>query len=403
MKNSSTFTISWLHSWSGLLFGWLLFTVFLTGTLTVFDNEITAWMQPELQEVTWDTDHSNGAAPRLMEVGWQVEPEDRGLTSDGPMILQVKLQDRRTFSGQTIHPVTGELVTFRDTQGGDFFYHFHYGLLAGWPGAWTVGAAAIAMVLTLVTGLGVQRRISNDVLAFRAWSLSHRAWVDIHNLTGMLVLPFHLMMTVTGLVIFWAIYMPVEAPFLFVNEQILSLVSLLHFVRFGGSTMRWLYFVMGLLASGVIATGLVLWTGKRRKYYAGSALGIGVVEVLNVSAMGGLLVAIAVFFWANRLLPASLIDRSLWEIRCFFLAWCLCLVHSLFRTGSLLAWRDQLYGAAVLLGCLPLLNGLTTKSHLLMTVPRGQWALVGVDVTALLAGTLLAATARRIGQAARTK
>jgi hypothetical protein len=33
--------------WSGLLFGWLLFTVFLTGTLTIFDNEITYWMQPE--------------------------------------------------------------------------------------------------------------------------------------------------------------------------------------------------------------------------------------------------------------------------------------------------------------------------------------------------------------------
>lgn len=35
---------------SGLLFGWLLFAVFLTGTLTVFDIKITAWMQPELHE-----------------------------------------------------------------------------------------------------------------------------------------------------------------------------------------------------------------------------------------------------------------------------------------------------------------------------------------------------------------
>ncbi len=402
MKNSSTFTISWLHSWSGLLFGWLLFAVFLTGTLTVFNNEITAWMQPELQEVTWDAGDSHEAAFHLTEVAWRGDPEERVLPAGGATILQVKLQDRRTFSGQTIDPVTGELVTFRDTQGGDFFYHFHYGLLAGWPGAWMVGAAAIAMILTLVTGLGIHRRISTDVLAFRSWSLSHRAWVDIHNLTGMLVLPFHLMMTVTGLIIFWTIYMPVEAPFS-ASEQIISLVSLLHFVRFGGSTMRWLYFVMGLLASGVIATGLVLWTGKRRKYYAGRTLGIGVVEILNVAAMGGLLVAIAVFFWANRLLPTSLIDRSLWEIRCFFLAWCLCLVHSCFRTGSLFAWKDQLYGAAILLGCLPLLNGLTTKSHLLMTVPRGQWALAAVDLTALVAGTLLAATARRIGQAARTK
>ncbi|WP_447599409.1 hypothetical protein [Nitrospira sp. Nam80] len=122
-----------------------------------------------------------------------------------------------------------------------------------------------------------------------------------------------------------------------------------------------------------------------------------------MATVGGLLVAIAVFFWVNRLLPMPLFDRSLWEIRCFFVAWVLCLVHSLSRAGSLLAWKQQLYGAAVLLGSLPLLNGLTTKSHLLMTVPRGQWALAGLDLTALTAGALLAATARRIGRAARTK
>jgi Uncharacterized iron-regulated membrane protein len=46
--------MNWIHSWSGLLFGWLLFAVFLTGTLTVFDNEITYWMQPELLEVSSD-------------------------------------------------------------------------------------------------------------------------------------------------------------------------------------------------------------------------------------------------------------------------------------------------------------------------------------------------------------
>jgi uncharacterized iron-regulated membrane protein len=250
MKNSATQVISWLHSWSGLLFGWLLFAVFLTGTLTVFDNEITSWMQPELQELTWDAGHSNGAVPHLKDLVWQVDPE-RARPIDGPTILQAKLQDRRTFSGQTIDPVTGNLVTFRDTQGGDFFYHFHYGLLICWPGAWMVGAAAIAMVLTLVTGLCAQRRISKDVLAFRPWSLSHRAWLDIHNLTAILMLPFHLMMTVTGLMVFWSIYMPVGASFLAASEHILSLMSVLHFVGFGGSTMRWLYFVMGLTASGV--------------------------------------------------------------------------------------------------------------------------------------------------------
>ena len=43
-------SMGWLHRWAGLLLGWLLFAIFLTGTLTVFDKEITWWMQPELSD-----------------------------------------------------------------------------------------------------------------------------------------------------------------------------------------------------------------------------------------------------------------------------------------------------------------------------------------------------------------
>ena len=153
----------------------------------------------------------------------------------------------------------------------------------------------------------------------------------------------------------------------------------------------------------MIATGLVLWTNKRRKYHAerSGVTRFRFVEALNVATVAGLLVAIAAFFWANRVLPLALIDRSQWEMRCFFVIWCCCLAHSLLRGGSIFAWKDQLYAAAFLLGLLPLLNGLMTNSHLLMTLPKGQWALAGFDLTALAAGLLLGWTARRVGKAAR--
>jgi uncharacterized iron-regulated membrane protein len=200
-------------------------------------------------------------------------------------------------------------------------------------------------------------------------------------------------------VIFWSIYMPVDIPLLRESEGLLSLLSVLHFAQFGGSPIRWLYFIMGLAASVMIATGLVLWTIKRQKSLEGRSTGVGyrIVEILNVATVAGLLVAIAAFFWANRLLPIALSERSLWEIRCFFIVWGLCLAYSFFRRCSIRAWRDQLYGSAFLLGFLPLLNGLTTNSHLLMTVPRGQWAMASVDLTGLAVGALLGLTARRVG------
>lgn len=391
-----------IHSWSGLVFGWLLFAVFLTGTLTVFDNEITYWMQPELLEVSSDARDVDEAWPPALEFAARADHSKADVHTDRPPLLLVKLQKNRTFSGQATDPATGKIVTFRDTEGGDFFYHFHHGLLLGVPGAWIVGAAGMVMLVTLLSGLGIHRWSLKDVFGFRPWSLPQRAWFDAHNLTGILALPFHLMITFTGLMIFWSLYMPKEVQFLYGGDFTLSLLSDLHFAQFGSKALRWFYFLMGLAASAMIATGLVLWTNKWRKYHAerSGVTRYRVVEAFNVAAVAGLLVAIAAFFWANRVLPLALIDRSQWEMRCFFVIWCCCFAHSLLRRGSILAWKDQLYAAAFLLGLLPLLNGMMTNSHLLMTVPKGQWALAGFDLTALAAGSRLCWAARRVGKAA---
>ncbi|BCA56558.1 membrane protein [Nitrospira sp. KM1] len=445
MNQGFTQSINSLHSWSGLLSGWVLFAVFLTGTLTVFDNEITAWMQPELQEVT-----SALMRERAPDPGYRVRPAmlavrqpGEGSITDLP-VLKVKWQENRTFSGQTIDPLTGQLVTYRDTQGGDFFYHFHYELLLGQPGAWIVGASGVAMLVALFTGLVIHRRIFKDFFSFRSQSFPYRAWLDTHNITGVLATPFHLMITFTGLVVLWSIYLsaglpissqedsgmaPVQhafdvqdmtsdraAPVLVgladgltgdrppaqspVGETSQSLLFDLHFAQFGSAAIRWVYFILGLTSSIMIATSLLSWTTKRRRYDMSRprAMHTRLMESLNVAAVAGLLVAIGAFLWANRLLPLPLPGRASWEVRCFFLAWGFCLMHSLLRGGNTFAWKRQLSVAALLLGSLPLLNAFTTKSHLLVSVPRGQWAVAGVDLTALAAGVLLGWMVRRLGQ-----
>ncbi|XOT98199.1 PepSY domain-containing protein, partial [Alcaligenes pakistanensis] len=39
--------MAWLHTWVGLVVGWILFFVFVTGTAGYVDDEITRWMEPE--------------------------------------------------------------------------------------------------------------------------------------------------------------------------------------------------------------------------------------------------------------------------------------------------------------------------------------------------------------------
>ncbi|RZK89216.1 MAG: PepSY domain-containing protein, partial [Methylobacterium sp.] len=49
MRNSFRQSMAWLHAWSGLIVGWVLFAVFVTGTASYYRPEISRWMRPELR------------------------------------------------------------------------------------------------------------------------------------------------------------------------------------------------------------------------------------------------------------------------------------------------------------------------------------------------------------------
>lgn len=380
-----------VHAWIGLLFAWVLFAVFVTGTLTVFDEEITYWMQqPEVQEIATVSEPDTTERP-----GIQIAMLHTVSVPDGPdggrPVRLVKWQDKRTFSGQSIDPVTGNLVVFRETRGGDLFYHFHYGLLAGIVGVWTVGLAGIAMLAATLTGVLIgRRRLLMDLLTVKFRTVAPRAWSDVHNAAGLLMVPFLVIIGVTGLMILWSIYVAEGTSSS--GEAGASLPGQLHFGRFAGVASRWVYFLMGLTSALVIATGLATRTVRRRRGRANRSEPVlsGLADGAVAGAVAGLLVAVASFFWINRLLPTFVPQRADWEIRLFFCVWAACVLYGPLRRDTVLAWRDQMGAAAILLALLPALNLMTTRSHVLTTVPNGQWGLAAIDLTALVVGILLA-------------
>ncbi len=50
MQKNIRQSMAWLHSWTGLLLGRLLFAIFLMGSMSYYRHEITMWMQPELAQ-----------------------------------------------------------------------------------------------------------------------------------------------------------------------------------------------------------------------------------------------------------------------------------------------------------------------------------------------------------------
>lgn len=500
MKATFRQSMTWLHTWAGLLLGWVSFAIFLTGTATYFRGEITRWMQPELRSVGTPLDAARAAVARLARdaaasPSWFVDlPDGRQVATT---LVWRNPAGGRGFERVTIDPVTGADVVARDSRGGEFFYRFHFQLQLPYPwGRYLACLAALAMFVALISGIVTHRRFFADFFTFRAGRGSGRAWLDFHNVTAVLALPFYLMITYSALVIFIGLVMPWGTkaltppptaadpvatdlaenptppawitpaplgPMLELVEQAwgadgrtlkrievvergtagctvkftraagphVSLGALetlrfdgdtgalldeppaavglgrathdvlygLHLARFAGPALRGLFAVMGLAGTALIATGLVLWTIKRRPRQRGARLsfGHGLVERLNITTIAGLPVACAAFLWANRLLPVGLDARGDWEVHIFLCVWAATLLHPWIRP-VMAAWREQLWLGAALCVLLPALDAVTATAHLRDAWHDGNRAHLGLDVTLPAIGLLLACGALRVGR-----
>lgn len=498
-------SMSWLHTWSGLIFGWVLFAMFLTGTLAFFRPEITSWMQPEIQTRPASAAQSVAAAQRYLSehasdaTRWFITPP-----SDREPLIQLLYQSPKSKPGERgfvrvkLDPATGEAVTARQTRGGDFFYRFHFELETAFPwGRWLASIAGMFMLVAIISGIITHKKIFTDFFTFRPRKGGQRAWMDGHNALSVLGLPFHLMITFSGLVLFMAMLMPAGILAVYENPRQYSddvfkafkiaparkepaplvplapLVAqaqehwqgrvgrvtvnhpgdagatvtlvrdaadgvsygrLAPYMRFDGVTgalqegedelsatvrtagvitglhlglfaeplLRWLYFLVSLAGTGMVGTGLVLWIAKRRQKArpgAREAFSLRLVDALNAGTVAGLFISVAAFFWANRLLPADMPGRQLWETRAFFAVWGLSLVYAfLFQHRK---WRDLLAAAAATLALVPVVNALTTSRHLGVSLPAGDWVMAGFDLTCLAGALLLAWMARKAARAAK--
>lgn len=521
MKEGLRQSMAWVHTWSGLLVCWLLLLVFMGGTAAYYKHEITFWMKPELHKAAdapsrvtpaesatlavrelqqrapkanaWFLDLPHERNP-LIYASW-TNPPKKGMTRE---------ERRAAFRTQnfTLDPMTGEHTAApRDTRGGEFLYRLHFDLYymsAIW-GRWIVGAAAMFMLVAIVSGVITHKRIFKDFFTFRP-KKGQRSWLDAHNATAVLALPFHLMITYTGLVTLMFMYMPAPTKALYGAEQNAMFADVfpnaervkpakefapladiapmllqaerawgqaptrivvsnpndanarvalhrpsgqqlsnieptmtfdgvsgalltgtapmsatldtraaiygLHVAHFADPLLRALFFLCGLAGTAMVATGALLWGVKERQKYArtlatGGRVGFGVrlVDALNIGAIAGLPIAFAVYFWANRLLPVDIAQRTNLEANCFFIAWGAAALLAQIRPTRAM-WRFQLTLGAVLLAGIPLLNAVTTETHLGVTLFGGPAlrAVAGFDLVALVLGLLLGYAAWWLGR-----
>jgi uncharacterized iron-regulated membrane protein len=176
----------------------------------------------------------------------------------------------------------------------------------------------------------------------------------------------------------------------------------LHEGNFAGPALRLLYFATGLTGAAMIATGLVLWSVKRRQRLRmadRADFGLEFVERTNVGIIVGLPIGVAAYFWANRLLPVGMEGRADWEMHVLFLTWGAALLASALVPARR-AWPVALGIAASAFGLIPALNAVTTEVHLGSTLAGGDWELASVDLVCLvIAGFFAVACRKALGRA----
>lgn len=492
-----------LHTWSGLLLGWVLFIIFVAGTAAYWREPLNRWMRPETPRVGRPIDALAGAQRFLAHTApdaktWYITLA--GTDGPGTTVFWLPQPDPNAKGERRRWRDTFALIgadgvpAARDTRGGDFFYRFHFDLhyMPVLWARWLVGFAAMMMLVAILTGIVTHKKIFKDFFTLRR-EKGQRSWLDGHNATAVLGLPFHLMITYTGLVTLATMLVPwatvanyadstklFTALFPTAGEVIRAdrpapLVDLaalvrdgehrlggpigfievaepgdaaarvtmtrasraslstygtrvaydgvtgrpiwrspppngavttygamigLHAGRFGDLMMRWLYFLCGLGGTVMVASGLILWTVKRRQKLPDPLwppLGFRIVERLNIAAIAGFPLGCSAFFLANRLLPLTTPERAEREIMMLFAAWGVAALAAL-GFKPVRGWSVLLAATGIGLVAVVACDLLVLHRGLVQWIAGADWPMVTVDAVLLVLATGFGWTARRVAR-----
>ncbi|MBD1584291.1 PepSY-associated TM helix domain-containing protein [Pseudoalteromonas sp. S16_S37] len=516
MRSGFRQSMAWLHTWTGIVVSWILYFIFVTGTLGYFDSEIDAWMKPELPRNTASVQTALHSAQQHLTLYGQDAKDWRiylPISRTEPHLFlgyqQKNAEGKLVRTSLQIDAATGEVLKSRATGGGQTLYRMHYRLhyIPTKLAYYFVGVFTLFMLLGLITGIMVHKKIFKEFFTFRV-NKGATSWLDGHNLMSVMSLPFHLMITYSGLVMFTFTYVPFvfNASYGFGDEgkkqffdeyyknsaptealgktatmlpltelyhnasvylerqgneqanyairiyhpndvnsvavfspelsdasndgsklvmsaisgevlsyqphysgvrRVHSVLLELHEGIFANLPIRWLYFLSGLTGCVMIASGMVLWTKKRRTKALNNPQGVPfsfkLTEGLNIGTIVGLPAAVAVYFLANRLLPLGLDARAQWEVHCFFITWLMFLVHGMrltWQSKSQIAWYQQWLCASVLFLLVPVINGITTSRGLVASTLNADWVYVAFDLTNLSAALVCLFIANKVKGAA---
>jgi uncharacterized iron-regulated membrane protein len=206
-------SMNWLHTWTGVVLGTLLFAIFWTGTLSVFDKEIDRWMMPMTRLAPAPVQSLDALKPMAEHLApgarqWFIFfPNHR----DPTLLLRAVGGPKHANIVRHIDPASGRVLQDPETLGAtDFFYPFHKELRIEFMmlGRWIVCLAGMAMLVLGFSGVIIHKKLFADFFTLRIVRKPQRTILDLHVLAGLLGLPFNVLMPAFSLIIITYLLLP---------------------------------------------------------------------------------------------------------------------------------------------------------------------------------------------------
>ncbi len=161
------------------------------------------------------------------------------------------------------------------------------------------------------------------------------------------------------------------------GRAFLNALTTLHFGNFGHTTVKWLYFILGLAGAFLFYGGNLLWIEARRKRrQMVQPFKTRLMAALTLGICLGCVAGVSAVFLAGALAPETFVKPVYFSVFFASLFWA-CLRPPA-RAGHELLWL-----CALLTATIPLAGWLGNGEHLFAAAWQGRWHRFFVDATAL--------------------
>jgi len=265
-----------VHLWTGIGIGLYIFALSVSGSAIVFRREIArlAWSAPTVVPTARImTREELGAAVKKAYPRFEVVAVTFSKKPDrAAEVLMARGQRRQErafdpYTGKDLGGIGNDELAIMT-----WLVRFHDDLLAGHTGRFYNGIGAILLTILCATGLaiwwpGVSRWWRSLILSRKAgWARFN--W-DLHSAVGFWMFLFVLMWGISG------IYLSFPDPFtnlvdylqppdltkveIRTGDEVLAWLARIHFGRAWGTSVKWLYTLLGFVPVILFVTGTIMW------------------------------------------------------------------------------------------------------------------------------------------------